>query len=454
MSETPECKYFGTDGVRDVAGRGLLAPAAVDRWGEAIARYIRRAGRSGKIGPLLIGRDTRESGPWISRRIAAVLSAHDLLTLDAGVIPTAAVSFLVRDLGAGLGIVVSASHNPAEYNGLKLIDAGGRKLSPRDERAIEEIWETLPAAPAAACEDSAAAPFSWEERYLSALSRHFKDLSLAGKTVLLDCASGAAHKIAPCVFAHFGARVKTVDPAPDGRNINSGFGALHPEPLLQAHRAERPLVSFAFDGDADRVLLLDAQGTLRDGDDILAFAATARRTLTLEDPLTVVTTVLSNVGLDLFLAPLGVRVLRCDVGDRHVTEAVLRTGALVGGEPSGHVVFPDWGPTGDGIVTALSLLALAQDAKLDFAGALAGFARAPSIARNIKVAQRPPLETLPSVAAALSEGRRDLAEAGRILLRYSGTEPLARVLVEGRDAQRCERIADRIAEAIRQEVGA
>lgn len=446
-------RYFGTDGVRDIAGEGLLAAPAVRRWGRAIALWTRREGLSG---PVLLGRDTRESGPGIGRAIARELAAEGLLVRDAGVVPTAAVSFLARDLPASLGVVVSASHNPAEYNGVKLLDGSGRKLAPEREAAIEEIWEGLDARH----ESGATGPASriegldWQDRYVAALKRHFPGLDLAGREVLLDCASGAAYRAAPAAFAAFGARVARIDPEPDGRNINEGSGALHPDRLVAAHAERRPWLSFAFDGDADRVLPVDEEGRLRDGDDILAFTAAARRASDPRAPIAVVATVLSNVGLDLFLAPLSVRVVRCDVGDRHVTEAVFREKALLGAEPSGHVVIPAWGPTGDGIVTALHLASLLAGSRGGFAASLRGFARAASVTRNVKVARRPALETLPRVAAAVAEGTGALAGTGRLLLRYSGTEPLARVLVEGRDPAACERIAESLAEAIRREIGA
>ncbi len=451
---SPSPRHFGTDGVRDVAGRGLLAPDAVRRWGRAIARFV---GGRGVPGPVILGRDTRASGPGIAEAVARELSAAGVPVLDAGIVPTAVVSFLARDASAALGVVISASHNPAEYNGIKLLAGDGRKLSPEDEAAIEGIWETLPADAAPAGSDRRRT-LSWEPRYIDRLKGHFGGLDLAGREILLDCASGAAFRIAPAVFAAFGARVARCDPEPDGLNINRGCGALHPDFVAGEHARRRPFLSFAFDGDADRVLPVDEEGAVRDGDDILAFAAAASRRIgprTAPDaPVRVVGTVLSNVGLDLFLEPLGARVIRCDVGDRNVTETVEREGALIGAEPSGHVVIPSWGPTGDGIVTALNLLSLMGRSGLGFAPAIAGFRRAPSIALNVRVSRRPSFESLPRVAAALSEGRTALAGAGRVLLRYSGTEPLARVLVEGKDRAACERVAERLAEAIRLEVGA
>lgn len=446
-------RHFGTDGVRDIAGEGLLAEPAVRRWGRAIALWARREGLSGTV---VLGRDTRESGPGIARALAREIAAEGFAVRDAGVVPTAVVSFLARDLPASLGVVVSASHNPAEYNGIKLLDGSGRKLAPEREAAIEEIWEGLGESPqsSAAGAHAQVQVLDWEARYTDALKRHFAGLDLSGKEILLDCASGAAFRAAPAAFTAFGARVARIDPDPDGRNINKGTGALHPEGLVAAHAGRRPWLSFAFDGDADRVLPVDEEGRLRDGDDVLAFTAAARRAADPRAPITVVATVLSNVGLDLFLAPLGARVVRCDVGDRHVTEAVFREKALIGAEPSGHVVIPAWGPTGDGVVTALHLASLLSESRTGFAASLRGFARAASVTRNVKVSRRPPLETLSRVTAAAADGTAALAGTGRLLLRYSGTEPLARVLVEGRDPAACERIAERLAEAIRQEIGA
>lgn len=443
------CRYFGTDGIRDVVGQGLLAVDAVERWGCAVAAHLVRTRPGGQV---LIGRDTRDSGPGIAEILAGALARAGFPVGDAGVCPTAAVSHAVRAAGAAMGIVVSASHNPAEYNGIKIVDATGRKLAPAEERRIEILWEEGAAPPPAP--GGAVTPFAWEARYLADLERHFAGLSLSGRRVVLDAASGAAHDLAPRVFARFGARPIAIDPTPDGRNINAGTGALHPERTRDACRRESAFFGFAFDGDADRTLPVDETGTLRDGDDVIAFAVAALRRRDARAPVTAVATVLSNAGLDRFVASRGGRLVRCEVGDRAVTEAVDRTGAQVGGEPSGHVVFPDWGPTGDGVATALSILALAERLGLAFAPEIADFARSAAAARAIRVSRRPALVDLPAVAEALRAARAELEGTGRVLLRYSGTEPVARVLVEAPDPRICDRLADALADAIRAEIGA
>lgn len=441
-------RLFGTDGVRDIAGEGLLSCEAVSRWGGAIAGFLSGRRQGGR--PVVLGRDTRASGEWIAGSLSGALSAAGHGVLDAGVCPTGAVSFLARRHAAAIGIAVSASHNPPAYNGIKLIDADGRKLDDAGEREVERLW-TGGGSPPGSVRGGSSSPLAWRKEYVSALRAFFPALDLSGREILLDCASGAAHEVALEAFAAFGAEVRRIDPAPDGRNINEGAGALHPERLVEAVRSRPGSVAFAFDGDADRCLHIDGTGTLRDGDDLLAFAAAAWRRLDPERPVAVVATVLSNHGLDRFLTGLGARVHRTDVGDRNVTERVLREKALIGAEPSGHAVIPGWGPTGDGVVTALWILAKEAEAGLKLERAIEGFQRFASIPENVKVSTK--AKELESIQGVHAKKKEVEAEGMRVVLRYSGTEPVARILVEGPDLAKCRDSASALKSIIKKQIG-
>jgi phosphoglucosamine mutase len=372
------------------------------------------------------------------------------------VLPTPAIAHLVGELGADAGVTVSASHNPLPDNGVKVIDRHGHKLSPRAEAALEARLAAVPAVPAALPE--LAADVEAVELYVAGLTARVRaeagdDRPLDGLAVGLDAAHGAAAPFARRVFAELGARVTAFGDRPSGDNINVGCGSTHPEPLAAAVAAAGLDLGVAFDGDADRAILVDERGAVRDGDAILYLWARHLLSTGALAPPKIVATSMSNLGLERALAEIGVEVVRCDVGDRVVVETMQRQGIVLGGEQSGHVVDLELSTTGDGLLTGLTIAALAAAAGRPLSELLAGFVRYPQVLLNVPVARKPELEGLPKVAAAKSRVEDELGADGRLVLRYSGTEPLARVMIEGPDQATIERLAGELAAAIDEEIG-
>ena len=437
-------RLFGTDGIRGVAGEPPLDGATVSRVGAALVASLAAAGAPRPR--LVVGGDTRESTAGIVAALAGGVAAAGGQVIAAGVLPTPAVAHLTRALGAEAGVVVSASHNPWRDNGVKIFSSEGRKLPDQVEAAIERrIEESLPAAPRAVTPDPALAQHYVE--HLAGTLPHRLD----GLTVVVDAANGAACEAAPAAFRAAGARVIPLAVSPDGRNINDGCGALHPEAMARAVTASGADLGIALDGDADRIVLADGEGRLLDGDDILylwvvEMAREGRK------PEAVVGTVMSNFGFERALSDLGVRLLRAAVGDRYVVEEMERSGAVLGGEPSGHLIRCDLSTTGDGTLTGLHLAALAAASGTPLS-AQPRFAKTPQILRNVRVRGRLPLEEVPEFAEAVRRGEARLAGRGRILIRYSGTEPLLRIMVEGEDALLVESLAGELSEAGRAALG-
>ena len=437
-------RLFGTDGIRGVAGEPPLDGATVSRVGAALVASLAAAGAPRPR--LVVGGDTRESTAGIVAALAGGVAAAGGQVIAAGVLPTPAVAHLTRALGAEAGVVVSASHNPWRDNGVKIFSSEGRKLPDQVEAAIERrIEESLPAAPRAVTPDPALAQHYVE--HLAGTLPHRLD----GLTVVVDAANGAASEAAPAAFRAAGARVIPLAVSPDGRNINDGCGALHPEAMARAVTASGADLGIALDGDADRIVLADGEGRLLDGDDILylwvvEMAREGRK------PEAVVGTVMSNFGFERALSDLGVRLLRAAVGDRYVVEEMERSGAVLGGEPSGHLIRSDLSTTGDGTLTGLHLAALAAASGTPLS-AQPRFAKTPQILRNVRVRCRLPLEEVPEFAEAVRRGEARLAGRGRILIRYSGTEPLLRIMVEGEDAHLVESLAGELSEAGRAALG-
>jgi phosphoglucosamine mutase len=437
-------RLFGTDGIRGVAGEPPLDGATVSRVGAALVASLAAAGAPRPR--LVVGGDTRESTAGIVAALAGGVAAAGGQVIAAGVLPTPAVAHLTRALGAEAGVVVSASHNPWRDNGVKIFSSEGRKLPDQVEAAIERrIEESLPAAPRAVTPDPALAQHYVE--HLAGTLPHRLD----GLTVVVDAANGAASEAAPAAFRAAGARVIPLAVSPDGRNINDGCGALHPEAMARAVTASGADLGIALDGDADRIVLADGEGRLLDGDDILylwvvEMAREGRK------PEAVVGTVMSNFGFERALSDLGVRLLRAAVGDRYVVEEMERSGAVLGGEPSGHLIRSDLSTTGDGTLTGLHLAALAAASGTPLS-AQPRFAKTPQILRNVRVRCRLPLEEVPEFAEAVRRGEARLAGRGRILIRYSGTEPLLRIMVEGEDAHLVESLAGELSEAGRTALG-
>ncbi len=437
---------FGTDGIRGRAGDPPLDPATVSRVGAALAASLGDGAPSGQL-EVVVGCDTRVSSPGIVAALAGGLSAAGARVRYAGVVPTPAVAHLVKALGADAGIAVSASHNPWPDNGIKLFSRDGKKLPDAVEAAIERRIATAAAVPPAEVDEEPALADLYETHLVGTLPAR-----LDGLRVVLDCANGAAWRVAPEAFRRAGAEVIPLAVAPDGRNINAGCGALHPEAMARAVVASRADLGLALDGDADRAQLADGEGRVLDGDDVLLLWA-----LELEregrTPRVVVGTVMSNWGLEEALAARGIRLVRAAVGDRYVVEEMERHGALLGGEQSGHLIRSDLTTTGDGTLTGLHVAASVAATRVPLAAG-PRFVRVPQALLSVKVRERVPFERIPGFPGLLSSAEERIAGSGRVLVRYSGTELLARVMVEGTEAGTVEAIAGELAGALRHAVGA
>jgi phosphoglucosamine mutase len=445
---------FGTDGIRGVANEPPLTPDLAFRVGRELVATL-QAERGVERARLVIGRDTRRSGPLLeSAMVAGILSAGgDCYAV--GVLPTPGIALLTRALDADGGIVLSASHNPFQDNGIKLFSAGGTKFPDAWEDEIEARLRGPDGAPQArgAAIGRLVAYDRAEAYYVEFLSRCFP-LDLGGKTVALDCAHGATYRVAPRLFKRLGAKVVSVACRPDGLNINAGCGALHPEALARRVTAVGAAVGFAFDGDGDRLISADHRGEIRDGDYALAIAGrhlAARGRLKAN---VVVTTVMANLGLDAALSAMGVEVVKTQVGDRYVSEEMQRLGANLGGEQSGHLLFLDHAPCGDGILSALALLSVMAETGEELAALSECMRKFPQVLVNVPVRDKPPLASLDDLAARVTAFEGEMNGAGRILIRYSGTEPLARIMIEGADRERIAAMADELAGVMRARIGA
>jgi phosphoglucosamine mutase len=444
-------QLFGTDGIRGLPGEFPLDDATLFRAGRALGLYLRSSAAPASDSAVLIGMDTRESGPHIAGEIAAGLAAGGSSAASAGVITTPGVACLVRQKKFSAGVVISASHNPYHDNGVKLFASTGMKFPDEIEERLEVEILGGKIEPAQAL--WLAADPSLDKAYVDFLrGRVLPGATLAGMKIVLDCANGAAYKLGPELFRSLGAAVIAIHDAPDGRNINTDCGSLHPEALQRLVVQEHAALGVAFDGDADRALFVSASGKLVDGDGILLAMA---RYLSSTGQLKcgrVVGTTMANLGLERVLAAEGVQLVRTQVGDRYVLEEMLRGGCNFGGEQSGHIIFLDDATTGDGLLTAVKIASLVA-LRGPLEQLITGLAVYPQTIRNVKVTSKPPLESLPEVARTLEEATRALGKAGRIVLRYSGTEPKARVMVEAERPEDVERWAAALVSAIQSSLG-
>jgi phosphoglucosamine mutase len=460
-------KLFGTDGMRGEAGVFPLDAATVWAAGRSLAAHL--AAREGRAARLVTGRDTRESGGWIEEAFAAGARAAGAVCESAGVITTPGVAYLARTLPADAGVVISASHNPFHDNGIKIFSPTGRKLDDATERLIEADIHAGRADASAGVVDEGIADgrdgvgargdearaSSLRARYLEYLAGEVAGgLRLEGLGLVLDCANGAAYELAPALFARLGARVSAINREPDGRNINQDCGSLNMEGLRRRVAEEGAQLGVAFDGDADRALFVDARGEVVDGDATLWVLAKQFEAEGRLEGRRVVATVMSNLGLEVALRGRGIELLRTDVGDKYVLEELLRTGASVGGEQSGHLIFPGLSLAGDGMVTALALLRVMRETGRQLHELTEGFERYPQVLTNVRVREKRPFEEVEEIARRARETEAELGERGRLLLRYSGTEPLARVMIEGQRQDEIERLAEGLAAAIRRSLGA
>jgi phosphoglucosamine mutase len=442
-------RLFGTDGIRAPFGSPPLDQSTVTALGYHIA--TRLAGESSQPRVILAG-DTRSSTPEICSWLAHGLYRAGAEVLYAGVLPTPGVSCLINEFDADAGVAVSASHNPHPDNGIKLFDREGFKADDESERDLEQRLRRgapeIRSSPQALKEDSALA-----ERYL----RRRQELlggerPLDGLRVVVDAANGAASVYAAPLFRRLGAQVVSLCDQPDGRNINADCGSTRPEGMARQVVENRCHLGIAFDGDADRALFADESGRVRDGDALLYLWARHLKQQGLLAPPSVVATTMSNLGLERALEREGIGMVRCDVGDRTVVRTMRREGILLGGEQSGHLVHLGRTTTGDGLVTALEISSVLLHGARPMSDQLSGFRRFPQILRNVQVSRKPELASLPGVTAAVRHAEEHLANRGRLVLRYSGTEPLARIMIEGPELPEIEALAARLTEALRQDL--
>jgi phosphoglucosamine mutase len=442
---------FGTDGVRGTAGRPPLDPATVRRLGAALIRVLPNP----SIRPrLLVGRDTRESGAWIEAELSHGASGEGATVTSAGVVPTPAIAYLTRAHGYDAGVVISASHNPFEDNGIKIFSGRGVKFTEAVEREIEAIvadrsWTAREGEPAhVPHEDLVGA-------YLHHLREIVRDSNpaAAGFTLAIDCANGATTTVAPVLFQSLGFTLDVIGDQPDGRNINLHCGSTHPELLARTVVERGCRMGVAFDGDGDRAIFVDHHGRVVDGDAVLLLCA---KQLQREGRLRgggVVATVMSNIGLELTLRSLGIDLVRCAVGDKYVMEEMDRRGLSLGGEQSGHVIFSDYLFTGDGLCTALNVLRTVAQTGRDLADLASDLTVYPQVLLNVRVRERVDLKTVPPVAAAIARVEARVAAHGRLLVRYSGTEPLLRVMLEGEHQNEIRAWGQEIVDVVREHLG-
>jgi len=453
MTATNARRLFGTDGIRAVAGEFPLDATTIYACGLALGHSLRKMATEPKV---ILGRDTRESSPWIGALLAEGLREAGAQVESAGVVPTPAVAFLARTHGFQAGVVISASHNPWQDNGIKLFGADGFKLADAVEKAMEE--EILHHASISAAPDPATLPplednAGLQADYIQFLLDCVPGLRLKNLRIVADCANGAAASVAPELFRRLGGDVILENIAPDGRNINLNCGALHPAYVAAEVRLRVADLGLTFDGDADRCMLAGCHNNVINGDAILLMAA---RDLKARGMLTgdlVVATTMSNMGLEAALKRSGIHMLRAPVGDRYVLEEMQKHNAALGGEQSGHILLPHLATTGDGLLTALVVLDLVARTGKGIDELTEDLKVFPQVIVNVKVREKRPLERIPTVAAAIRAAEEELKDSGRVVIRYSGTEALARVMIEAESEEAMKRHAEAIAGAIRAELG-
>lgn len=443
-------KLFGTDGIRGVANLEPMTSEIAMQLGRAAAHlFMRRAGRH----QIVIGKDTRISGYMLESALTAGICSMGVDVLLVGPMPTPAIAFLTRSLRADAGVVISASHNPYQDNGIKFFSKDGFKLPDDMEARIEDLIvsnEISHLRPTADLIGKAFRIDDAEGRYIEFAKRSLpRDLDFQGIKLVVDCANGAAYKLAPKVLRELGAKVEVIGNEPDGMNINAGCGAVHPEQLQEAVRRYKADIGIALDGDADRAIFVCEQGTIIDGDHVMAALGLDLHQNGLLAKQTLVGTVMSNFGLELSMAKAGVKLLRTPVGDRYLLERMLAEGYNFGGEQSGHFIFLDHNTTGDGLISALQMISLMKRTGKPLSELAQAMSAVPQILLNIKVKQKPNLETVPDIDRAIRESERRLNGSGRVLVRYSGTEPLLRIMVEGERDSLIKDVAEDLARLVR-----
>jgi phosphoglucosamine mutase len=440
-------KLFGTDGIRGKAGHAPLTEETVARVGAALVRAFEDHARQ----RFVIGRDTRESGTWIEDELARGLTSEGATVVSAGVVPTPAVAYLARTEGFDAGIVISASHNPYEDNGIKVFGGSGTKLTEQLEAAVERIvadasW-TVPSRAGGIDRDDLSG------HYVQHLLEIMKSAGpLAGSKIVVDCANGATVPIAPTLFRDLGFDVQTIGTSPNGRNINLDCGSTHLDALSKAVVSSKARLGIAFDGDGDRALFVDHHGAIVDGDAVMLMAAIYLKDRGRLPGPAVVATVMSNIGLEIGLRDRGIELIRTAVGDKYVMEEMVKRGFALGGEQSGHVIFSEHLFTGDGLATALNVLRIMADTNKELSELASALVTYPQVLVNVRVKEKTDLKTVPAIADAMKRVEDRLAGHGRLLVRYSGTEPLLRIMLEGKDDGEITQWANDIANVVREKL--
>ncbi|MFH1064454.1 MAG: phosphoglucosamine mutase [Candidatus Woesearchaeota archaeon] len=448
-------KLFGTDGIR---GRANTAPMTADmalKLGQAVAVVFKKHTKPGERIKAVIGKDTRKSGYVFEYALTSGLCSMGIDVHLVGPMPTPAISHLTKSFAADFGIVISASHNPASDNGIKFFDRDGFKLPDAMEEEIESLMESdidttaingIHVGKAHRIDDAAG-------RYIEYTKNSIKNMSLEGLKIVLDCANGAAYKVAPPIFRELGAEVIVLNNSPDGTNINEDCGSLYPDVIKAAVIGHRADIGIALDGDADRVIMVDEKGNDVDGDHMIAMCAIDMKERgKLKDNI-VVTTVMANIGFDRAMKKAGIDVVRTKVGDRYVVDEMRKRDVMLGGEQSGHIIFFSRSTTGDGTLSALQVLALMKTSGKPLSELAKCMTSYPQVLKNLKVKEKRPLEGMPKVQAAIRSAESTLGSDGRVLVRYSGTENKCRVMIEGKDERQISILADNIVEMIDAEIG-
>ncbi len=449
-----ERKLFGTDGIRGKANVHPMTVQTAVRLGQAIATKIRREGHESRV---IIGKDTRLSGYLFETALTAGLTSAGAAAIQVGVLPTPGIAYITGAFRADAGVVISASHNAFMDNGLKIFASNGFKLPDASELELEAMMLGEQLDEELCHGEEVGRAFRVHDalgRYVTYLKGTFpRELTLAGLRIVTDCANGAAYKVAPLVLRELGATVFDIGTEPNGVNINKDVGALHPERMSEMVRFHDAHIGIALDGDADRLILCDEKGQIVDGDQVLAICAARKKSAGTLAHSTLVATIMSNLGLELAMGRLGIELVRTAVGDRYVVESMRKHGYNLGGEQSGHMVFLDHSTTGDGCLSALQILAVMLQEERPLSELAAIMERVPQVLVNVRVKEKKPLEELPNVRKAIDALEAKLGRSGRVLVRYSGTEPKVRVMVEGEDRAMIDEEARAIADVFSQELG-
>ena len=446
---------FGTDGIRGVANEYPMIPEIALKLGKALAFAIN--GKTGNKNPkVILGKDTRLSGYIFEQAISSGLTSMGVDVYLVGPLPTPAIAFLTKNMRADAGLVISASHNPYTDNGIKIFNRSGFKLADEKELTIEKLIleENGDIRGSSDLIGKAMRIDDATGRYVVFVKKTFPEgLSLEGLKIVVDCANGAAYKVAPNALSELGADVVTMGVEPDGKNINTECGSLSPELLIKKVLDSKADIGIALDGDADRVIICDELGNLVDGDKILAICTEEMINRGLLKKKEIVATHMSNMGLEHFLKQRGIKLHRTDVGDRYVVEKMKESGINLGGEKSGHIIFLDHTTTGDGILASLQVLAIMKRLEKPLSSLVEEIEMFPQVLKSVKISEKPPIDTIPGLNKMLSGYEKQLGERGRINIRYSGTEKLARVMVEGEDPSDIDLIASEITDLINKQIG-